>query len=311
MTRQAIRQVANVVFVALSLTTVTACTNSIAQNTPRAAFHEFGPVLELSGIAEKDGALFLIDDKTNRLQVYEPETGQLQSLDVEGISTTPAKFEDIAYHRPSDMFYVIGAHFSNKPEYQKTYRFQVRKEGGRWISSKAEELSVAKDVVKAFEERDRVEGLAVLGSDKDLVLWVGLRSQTPGFVRLLRFEYKEDIFKLTKTYKMKISPSMTHDNKSLHLSGLCAAPNGRLLLLTSSETEKDNSFHGNRIFFLDPEREGSEVVWAGPEFDVGQKAEGLTIWGENRVGIVFDNDVAKTHLPSRLLITTPIFGLGR
>lgn len=283
-----------------------------AQEASGNSCREFGPALELSGIAEKDGTLFMIDDKSNHLLTCEMKTGRLQSVDVGGIPNQPAKFEDIAYHRPSDTFYVIGAHFSNRPDYQKTYRFQARKEDGGWVTTKAEEVPIAMDVVQSFEGRDSVEGLAITGDGQSLHLWVGLRSEKSGQVRILRFGLDENGPKLIKAYDIKLpdNMTMTKDKIPLHLSGLCSTSTEKLLLLTASEEETDNSFHGNRVFYLDPQEQDNEVIWAGPEFNVGQKAEGIAVWGENHLGILFDNDIAKTGLPSRLMVTVPLFGLG-
>lgn len=316
MTGALIRNVAQSLLVVIALAVPLLADSALGEDQLAGESHEFGPCLELSGVVEKDGVLFMVDDKTNSLIAYDSKTRKLQDLGVKGIPTERtdrAKFEDIAFHKESDTLFVIGAHFKTEDKYKKTYQFKLRKEGDQWTTlGKAEELPIAADIIGAFEsDRDGVEGIAATGENDKLVLWVGLRSHAQGFVRLLKFERDGGQYKLAKQLRIKLEPGSTADGRRLHLSGLSAIPGSesRLLLLTSSE--EDNSFHGNRLFLIEPEKDGREIVWAGPEFDIGQKAEGITVWGDTHVGIVYDNDASKTHQPSRLLIFKSAFGLGR
>lgn len=261
--------------------------------------------LEASGVAEFEGHLVIVNDRDNALYIADPEilSRQLTVIEVPELPPDRAKFEDVSFHKESGYFYAIGAHFCAKEQYQQTIRFKLEKDKGEWKPTKPERLEISEEIlgiICQLPERSSIEGIAVTGSDLNPSLYVGVR--TPGRFLILEFSKDRSKFKLGHTHEIvprESNPSGT----PYHLSGLAVASETSLLILATTE-DNTNGFHGNRLYIVD--RRDWTVKSVTPEFAIAQKAEGVTIWGDNetgqRVAIVFDNDQEDTKQPSRILI---------
>ncbi|UCH61648.1 MAG: hypothetical protein JSU77_07455 [Fidelibacterota bacterium] len=268
--------------------------------------------LEASGVAAFDDHLFIVSDKNNALYAVNPEASShsLSVIKVPEFSEKNAKFEDISFHRDSGFFYVIGAHYSTVPAYQKVYRFKMLWEGASCRPIQIDTLLLSQDILPYLPGRARVEGIAVAGSAKSPTLFIGIRSDKPGVFRILEFSWGRSEFELRTSYDLSLSPIYSRSGVAYHLSGLASISDSVLLVLATSE-DTANGFHGNRLYTVDPrERKQTSVT---PEFAAAQKAEGIAVWDESesrrRFAIVFDNDKEDTGQPSRLLIANSLHAL--
>ena len=283
---------------------------------------------ELSGVAERDGVLFMVDDKTNTIVIYDARTKKKEgSLSPKEFGKT-LKFEDIAYHRRSDTFFVTGAQYKfvtkegETVDFQKIIRFTLKK-GNEWKVSNVNEvvLSEGVQVHKPGPPDTRVsaEGLALVDDGPGTtILWIGIRSEhVEGKFRVLEYRSNNtskniNLFSFTCQHDFAVCPSRTRGGGRLHLSGLFALTDGSLIVLGTTE-DRNNEYLGNVLYRVDTRKWSKSLP--GPEFTHDQKAEGIVVW-DNYVGIVYDNDqktVSELGRPGRsssLQIFPSILPLG-
>lgn len=272
-------------------------------------------LLEASGVAVFDDRLAIVSDKDNALYIVNTEVpaSPLTMIEVPEFPDEPAKFEDISFHRDSGYFYVIGAHNSTVPAFQKAFRFKLRREGDCWRPIQVEPLSISKDILNILDhlsDKNHVEGIAVTGSTEAPTLFIGIRSGKQGRFLVLEFSSERSGFVLQSSHKLSLSPTHASGDVAYHLSGLMVVSDSELLVLAASEDEF-NSFHGNRVYIVDLHEWIQKSVTS--EFALAQKAEGIAVWtagkSKGRIAIVFDNDRLNTGQPSRLLIANTLDSL--
>jgi hypothetical protein len=270
-----------------------------------------GPV-EASGVAEFDDHLFIVNDKDNYLYVVNPQApgSPTTKVEVPGFPKERAKFEDIAFHAASGYFYVVGAHYTGAPAYQKLFRFKIQREGETWKPDRAEELSISGDVLPLLSKTTSIEGIAVAGKADAPSIFIGIRGDRAGQFVIVPFSLRNLELVLEPLCILSFIPEDSSAGIAYHLAGLMALTDTELLVLAASEAE-DNSFHGNRVYTFDVHKRAQIAVTQ--EFATAQKAEGITAWGsdesDRRIAIVFDNDGEKTRQPSRLLIVPSLGSL--
>jgi hypothetical protein len=241
----------------------------------------------------------MVDDKSNTIVVYDAKQSTKDgSLSPTEFGKPKLKFEDIAYHRPSDTFFVTGAQFkTEKADYRKIFRFRVSKQR-TWAVSEVKEVILSREV-QCFnpgppgEKLPAAEGLAAVNDESGAtVLWIGLRTDDiGGRIRILEYRssslLRDNVhFNFRCVHDVDVSPAQTKSGDRLHLSGLYAAADGNLVVLATTE-DKENKYSGNVVYLVNTKL--WEQVGAGPEFTIDQKAEGIVLWN-NYVGIVYDND---------------------
>ncbi len=270
--------------------------------------------LEASGIAGFDDHLFIVNDKNSTLYVVNPKypVCPLTVIEDPGFPQK-AKFEDITYHPESGIFYVIGAHYSTKRAYQKTFQFKLQPEADSWRPFDIKPISISKYILQYLKGKERVEGLAVAGTSETPKLFIGIRSDKSGQFKIMEFSSGQSGFVLKTSYELPFAPKCASGNVPYHLSGLTAISDTELLVLATSE-DADNGFHGNRVYTFDLSSRIQKSVT--PEFALAQKAEGITFLAttdehktKQRIAIVFDNDLKDTGQPSRLLIADSLQAL--
>jgi hypothetical protein len=269
------------------------------------------PRIEASGVAAWPGGLAIVSDKDNRIYLASAPVSAtlLPVVGVRGLPENRAKFEDIAYSVEAERFFVIGAHYYNKPDYQQTYSFRLMQSRGGWNAEDVVQIPLAGPILESMENRRaHVEGLAVVGPRDCQQLFVGIRDEGASLVRILEFSGQGDHFDFCSERALVLNPALSSSGVAYHLAGLFGESPRRLLVLCASEDDQQ-AFHGNRVFLADlPEDLGMalQLTAVTDEFQLAQKAEGLTglrdVDGRWRYAVVFDNDLEDTHQVSRLMV---------
>ncbi len=286
-------------------------------------FEFYGSSLsEASGIASFGDNLLIVDDKKNNLYIANSDfsgTPDIFCLNLSGLVAERAKFEAVEYHHGSEYFYVIGAHYPVVNAYQKLYRFKLVQVNNGWHlkDDRFEPIDISGHIITKLSNTTSIEGLSVTGRPGNTILYLGIRSIVAGDFKLLKYQEEDGIFLFKNSIDLDLYPEYTNlTNYNLHISGLTALSDNRLMVLVASEDLK-NGFHGNRIFTVEFDENGDTFAQISEsiEFEPAQKAEGIAVIKDkdnfSRLFIVFDNDFSKTYQPGRLMIIDSIDGFFR